>query len=109
MSQLESIELFSGAGGLALGLHAAGFRHKALYEWNAAAVETLQYNQRMGHQSLQGCSITRADVRQVDFSKHRGIDLVAGGPPCQPFSMGGKAAGMNDVRDMFPQAISSGT
>lgn len=105
MKPLESIELFSGAGGLALGLHAAGFRHKALYEWNAAAVETLQYNQRMGHESLQGCTITRADVREVDFTKYRGIDLVAGGPPCQPFSMGGKAAGMNDVRDMFPQAI----
>lgn len=105
MKPLNSIELFSGAGGLALGLHAAGFRHKALYEWNASAVETLQYNQRMGHQSLQGCTITRADVRQVDFTKYRGIDLVAGGPPCQPFSMGGKAAGMNDVRDMFPQAI----
>lgn len=105
MSEFKSIELFSGAGGLALGLHAAGFRHKALYEWNAAAVETLQYNQRMGHKSLQGCSITRADVRQVDFTKYRGIDLVAGGPPCQPFSMGGKAAGMKDVRDMFPQAI----
>ncbi|MEO7099723.1 MAG: DNA (cytosine-5-)-methyltransferase [Luteolibacter sp.] len=105
MKELRSIELFSGAGGLALGLHAAGFRHKALYEWNAAAVETLQYNQSMGHHSLQGCSITRADVRQIDFTKYRGIDLVAGGPPCQPFSMGGKAAGMNDVRDMFPQAI----
>jgi DNA (cytosine-5)-methyltransferase 1 len=59
----------------------------------------------MGHESLQGCSITRADVRQVDFTKYRGIDLVAGGPPCQPFSMGGKAAGINDVCDMFPQAI----
>lgn len=58
MKELESIELFSGTGGLALGLHAAGFRHRALYEWNAAAVETLQYNQRMGHQSLQGCNIT---------------------------------------------------
>jgi DNA (cytosine-5)-methyltransferase 1 len=105
MKQLESIELFSGAGGLALGLHDAGFRHKALYEWNAAAVETLLYNQKMGHHSLQGCKITRCDVREVDFTKYRGIDLVAGGPPCQPFSMGGKAAGMNDSRDMFPQAI----
>ena len=105
MKRLESIELFSGGGGLALGLHAAGFRHRALYEWNASAVETLRYNQGMGHPSLKSCNITRADVRDVDFQKYRGVDLVAGGPPCQPFSMGGKAAGMNDVRDMFPQAI----
>lgn len=105
MKQLKSIELFSGAGGLALGLHAAGFKHRALYEWNASAVETLCYNQTMGHESLKDCDIYRADVRDVDFKKYRGIDLVAGGPPCQPFSMGGKAAGMNDVRDMFPQAI----
>ena len=105
MKILDSIELFSGAGGLALGLHAAGFRHRALYEWNASAVETLQYNQRMGHPSLSDCTITRADVRDVDFSKYLGVDLVAGGPPCQPFSMGGKAGGMEDVRDMFPQAI----
>jgi DNA (cytosine-5)-methyltransferase 1 len=105
MKKIESIELFSGAGGLALGLHDAGFQHKALYEWNAAAVDTLLYNQKMGHPSLQDCQIIRADVRDVDFTKYRGIGLVAGGPPCQPFSMGGKAAGMNDSRDMFPQAI----
>jgi DNA (cytosine-5)-methyltransferase 1 len=105
MKFLESIELFSGAGGLALGLHSAGFRHKALYEWNAAAVETLLYNQQMGHPSLAGCKILRADVREVDFTPYRGVDLVAGGPPCQPFSMGGKAAGMNDARDMFSQAV----
>lgn len=105
MKTLQSIELFSGAGGLALGLHAAGFRHKALYEWNAAAVETLLYNQRIGYPSLKDCEIHRRDVREVDFTCFKGIDLVAGGPPCQPFSMGGKAAGMNDVRDMFPHAI----
>lgn len=102
---MQSIELFSGAGGLALGLHDGGFDHQALYEWNAAAVQTLQYNQRMGHPSLQGCTISRADVREVDFSRFQGLDLVAGGPPCQPFSMGGKAAGVNDARDMFPQAV----
>ena len=49
MKKLESIELFSGAGGLALGLHAAGFRHKALYKWNPAEVETLQLH------SVWGC------------------------------------------------------
>ena len=105
MKALESIELFSGAGGLALGLHAAGFRHRALYEWNSTACETLLYNQSMGHPSLKDCKINRADVRDVEFMPYRGIDLVAGGPPCQPFSMGGKAAGMDDTRDMFPQAI----
>ena len=77
MKQLQSIELFSGAGGLALGLHAAGFRHKALYEWNASAVETLLYNQRMGHPSLKGCDIHRADVREIDFTRHRGIDRLS--------------------------------
>lgn len=102
---LQSIELFSGAGGLALGLHAAGFKHCALYEWNGPAVETLCYNQGLGQKALAGCSISRADVREVDFTKWQGVDLVAGGPPCQPFSMGGKAAGMSDGRDMFPQAI----
>lgn len=105
MKQLQSIELFSGAGGLSLGLHEAGFKHLALYEWNAAAVDTLIYNQEIGYHSLQGCEIHRADVRDVDFKRFKGIDLVAGGPPCQPFSMGGKAAGMKDSRDMFPQAI----
>ncbi len=105
MAKLKSVELFSGAGGLALGLHEAGFRHLALYEWNASAVETLQYNKAMGYPAFDGCTITRADVREVDFTKHSGADLVAGGPPCQPFSMGGKARGAKDMRDMFPQAI----
>lgn len=105
MKSLQSIELFSGAGGLALGLHAAGFRHQALYEWNQPAIETLQFNQARQNKALKGCAIARADVRDLDFTQHAGIELIAGGPPCQPFSMGGKAAGMNDTRDMFPQAV----
>ncbi len=84
MKQLEFIELFSGAGGLTLGLHAAGFQHRALYEWNASAVETLRYNQKTGHEWLEGCEISRADVRDVDFRKCRRVDLVSGGSPCQP-------------------------
>jgi DNA (cytosine-5)-methyltransferase 1 len=105
MKSIRSIELFSGAGGLALGLHSAGFRHDALYEWNRSAVKTLHFNQAQKYKALKGCQITSADVREIDFTQHAGVDLVAGGPPCQPFSMGGKAAGMNDVRDMFPQAV----
>jgi len=105
MSVFKSVELFSGAGGLALGLHFAGFRHQALYEWNKPAVETLRFNQAQKHIALKGCQISRADVREIDFTQYSGVDLVAGGPPCQPFSMGGKAAGMNDARDMFPQAV----
>lgn len=105
MKSLRSIELFSGAGGLSLGLHSAGFRHQALYEWNQSAVETLCFNQAQEHKALKGSQISRADVREIDFTQLAGADLVAGGPPCQPFSMGGKAAGMNDVRDMFPQAV----
>lgn len=53
MKALNSIELFSGAGGLALGLHAAGFRHRALYEWNRSAIETLLFNQSRKHKALK--------------------------------------------------------
>lgn len=105
MNRLKCVELFSGAGGLALGLHQAGFEHEALYEWNASAVETLKYNQAIGYPAFERCHISRADVRDIDFRRHEGVDLVAGGPPCQPFSMGGKARGMKDDRDMFPEAI----
>lgn len=103
-----SIELFSGAGGLALATHMAGFEHAGLFEWNSDACATLRANATActvpGLTSWQQ-KVTEGDVSHVPFSSYAGIDLVAGGPPCQPFSMGGKARGMEDQRDMIPQFI----
>jgi DNA (cytosine-5)-methyltransferase 1 len=95
---MKSLELFSGAGGLALGLEASGFEHVALVERNRDACATLKQNRPLWN-------IIESDVRQVDFAEIGPVDLVAGGPPCQPFSIGGKARGYDDTRDMFPQAV----
>ncbi len=95
---MRSIELFSGAGGLALGLERAGFETIALFERDSNACAALRHNRR-------DWNIVECDVREVDYKKLRPIDLVAGGPPCQPFSMGGKAKGFDDARDMFPEAV----
>ena len=95
---MRSIELFSGAGGLALGLEGAGFESVALVERNKDACATLRLNRPKWN-------IIESDIREVNFAHFGTIDLVAGGPPCQPFSMGGKANGYDDLRDMFPQAV----
>lgn len=95
---MKSIELFSGAGGMALGLEKAGFESVALFEWNTRACQALRTNR-------PEWNIQNSDVRNVDFTELGNIDLIAGGPPCQPFSMGGKARGYDDTRDMFPQAV----
>lgn len=97
---LNSLELFSGAGGLAKGIEIAGANHTAFVEWNADACKTLRYNYNPD-------IVHETDVRYFDFNRFSGIDLIAGGPPCQPFSMGGKAKGFEDERDMFPYAISA--
>lgn len=95
---MKSIELFSGAGGLALGLEAAGFEHVALVERNRDACATLRLNRPQWN-------LLESDVREIKFGEMGHVDLVAGGPPCQPFSIGGKARGYDDTRDMFPQAV----
>lgn len=97
---LNSLELFSGAGGLAKGIEIAGANHTAFVEWNSDACKTLRYN-------YNSDIVHETDVRHFDFNKFSGVDLIAGGPPCQPFSMGGKAKGFDDERDMFPYAISA--
>jgi len=96
------VELFSGAGGLALGTARAGFHHDILIEWNRNACKTLRAN--AGHPLARGWRVYEGDIAQFGFEElEPDIDLLAGGPPCQPFSIGGKHRGMNDHRNLFPQ------
>lgn len=102
---MNSVELFSGCGGLALGLAKAGFHHEYMVEWNEDAVATVHHNRRRGLRHVRDWNLEKADVREVDWRRFGALELVAGGPPCQPFSIGGKHRGQNDVRDMWPEAI----
>ena len=103
---VSSIELFCGAGGLALGLQSAGFSHEALYEWDKDSCDNIKTNINDGLDIIQGWHVHQEDVRAVNYDGFTGkISMVSGGPPCQPFSMGGKAQAYNDKRDMFPEAV----
>jgi len=104
--KLTSVELFAGAGGLALGLDCAGFLHKAVIEWDNWACETIRQNQTRQFSLASKWPLYQGDVRNFDYSSiNEAIDIVSGGPPCQPFSIGGKHRGYSDSRDMFPAAI----
>jgi DNA (cytosine-5)-methyltransferase 1 len=93
-----SIEICAGAGGQALGLEAAGFEHSALVEIERPACDTLQYNRPKW-------DVINGDIRYFSGVKYKGIDLLAGGVPCPPFSKAGKQLGQDDERDLFPEAI----
>jgi DNA-cytosine methyltransferase len=92
------LEICAGAGGQALGLDAAGFQHVGLVEIDNDAVATMQVN-RPDWPVIQG------DLREVDLGGHKGIDLLAGGVPCQPYSAAGERRGADDERDLFPEAL----
>ena len=103
---IDSLELFCGTGGLALGLQQAGFNHKALIEWDKDSCENIRSNIEEGYSAVSDWDVIQCDVRDIDFSKRfSGISVISGGPPCQPFSLGGKHKAYNDERDMFPQAV----
>ena len=105
MTMRRSIELFTGTGGLALGLARAGFTHTMLVERNKHAIATLEYN-RDHHGEAQGWPISHCDVSDIDYDLHAGeIDLLAAGTQCQPFSLGGKREGHRDRRNMFPEVF----
>lgn len=103
---MKSIELFAGAGGLGIGLHRAGFHPVKVVERDAYCCDTIRENQRRVGSVVADWILEQGDVRGIDFTVHEGqVDLISGGPPCQPFSMGGKHKAYDDARDMFPQAI----
>jgi DNA (cytosine-5)-methyltransferase 1 len=95
---MNSLEIFSGMGGLAKGLEQAGFKHSAFVEFNSHACRSLREN-------FDSKKVFHGDIKDFDFDALESIDVVAGGPPCQPFSMGGKHLAHDDSRDMFPYAI----
>ncbi|MBT8419838.1 MAG: DNA cytosine methyltransferase [Gammaproteobacteria bacterium] len=100
---MKSIELFAGAGGLAMGISLAGFESLAITEWDRWACDTIRENQKRGYPLVKDWPLREGDVREFDWlSIPEEIDLLAGGPPCQPFSMGGKHKAYGDERDMFP-------
>ena len=105
---MRSIELFAGAGGLALGMSRAGFQHAAIIEWDKDACDTIVQNRRRHVAHVGNWPIPQQlDARQFNFHDLAAEEMfvVSGGPPCQPFSMGGNAQGNLDGRDMFPQAV----
>ena len=98
-----SLELFAGAGGLALGCQLAGFSAVATLELDTTACNTLRRNRDRGHKLTADWNVQECDVRDFDWAQHEGaVDLVAGGPPCQPFSTGGLGRAASDERNMFP-------
>ncbi len=104
--QMRSVELFTGAGGLALGISRAGFNHLAVVERDIDSCETIRENQRRNVELVPSWPIFNCDVRSFDLSLiPENVELLAAGVPCQPFSIGGKHKGHADERNLFPQTI----
>ncbi|WP_460073365.1 DNA cytosine methyltransferase [Streptomyces sp. YKOK-I1] len=103
-----SVEICAGAGGQAVGLHNAGFKHTALIEIDKDACQTLKKNIERSSE-WDGCKVIEADLRGFDPAElglePGELDLLAGGVPCPPFSAAGKQLGRDDERDLFPTML----
>lgn len=95
---MTSVEICAGAGGQSLGLERAGFAHEALVEIDDACCATLRTNRPRWN-------VRHGDVTGFDGRPFKGVDLLAGGVPCPPFSVAGKQLGAKDERDLFPEAL----
>lgn len=103
---MNSIELFTGAGGLALGVAKSGYHHLLLVERNKHAVSSLNSNRSSVEAMANWPLVEPKDVADVTFSEYLGsVDLLAAGAPCQPFSLGGKHKGHADDRNLFPDVF----
>src|SRR5688572_14127702 len=103
---MKAVELFVGAGGLGMGVSRAGFRSLAVVENNRYCCDTIRENSRQGVTPVSHWPLTESDIRDVSFKTFSGqVDLLSGGPPCQPFSIGGKHRANTDRRDLFPEAV----
>src|SRR6266700_5538649 len=98
MNSLTTLELCAGAGGQALGYDDAGFVHVGLVAIDKHACATLRLNR-------PHWNVLQRDLNEFDGSAFKGVDLIAGGLPCPPFSVAGKQLGKGDERNLFPAAI----
>jgi DNA (cytosine-5)-methyltransferase 1 len=96
--ELTCLEICAGAGGQSLGLEQAGFSHVAAVEIDPDACATLRLNRPRW-------LVAALDVHRFGGADFRGVDLLAGGVPCPPFSIAGRQLGADDDRDLFPQAL----
>ncbi len=104
---MKAIELFAGAGGLGLGVTRAGFNTLDVVEWDRWCCDTIRENRKRGNAGMGQWPLPReGDIRDFSFTKFEGkLDLVTGGPPCQPFSLGGRHRAHQDDRDMWSEAV----
>lgn len=100
-----SVELFAGCGGLALGTAEAGFQHELVLERDRDSIRTLTNNKERGVRHVSHWNILQADCRDIKYDQLGDVSLLSGGPPCQPFSIGGKHLGPADARNMWPEAL----
>src|SRR4051812_25745882 len=96
--KFTSLELCAGGGGQALGLEQADISHVALVELDKHACRTLQANRPKWN-------VINADLREFDGAPYKGVDILAAGLPCPPFSVAGKQLGAGDDRNLFPEAL----